>query len=233
MPTPGQIGGGYNPNGTPSSGTNVFLNSWNPTSGIGPVSIHFARPQATVTFDLFAYLSASGTSVPITLKANGSVVGTRLLTNADAIIGGTNPGQLGGRFRIQSSLTFQSAGHWTQSTLRRWLRNRQLEPQPASDTPGTTCRHKSGNRADTLADNHPRSGRIRKLDSERRGGPMDGRFESGVAHRCTSCPSNHGDCSHGIGTPRFAIDSRHRDRGRQAIHRLSSCHFSGSAICTG
>ena len=106
MPTPGQIGGGYHPNGTPNTGDNVVLNSWNPTTGIAPASLYFATPQANVTFDLFAYLNASGTSVPVTLRANGSVVGTRLLTNADAIIGGTNPGQLGGRFRIQSSLPF-------------------------------------------------------------------------------------------------------------------------------
>ena len=106
LPTPGQVGGGYNPNGTPNSGTNVVLNGWSPTFQIGPVGVHFANPQTNITFDLFAYLNVSGTSVPVTLRAQGSVVGTRTLTNADAIIGGTTPSQLGGRFRIQSGVPF-------------------------------------------------------------------------------------------------------------------------------
>ncbi len=101
MPTPNQIGGGYNPDGTPNTGNIVVLNSWNPTPGLEPLSIHFARPQGNVTFDLLAYLNVSGTSVPVTLWANGTVNGTQLLTTSNAIIGGTNRTPLSGRFQFR------------------------------------------------------------------------------------------------------------------------------------
>src|SRR5262245_2644816 len=103
------IGGGLNPDGTPS-GTNVVIIDINHSCcvPIAPMTLTFDLDQTDVTFDLFAQVNVLGTALPIVLRnAGGAVVSQFQLTNANAIIGG-DLFFLAGRYRVTSATAFRS-----------------------------------------------------------------------------------------------------------------------------
>lgn len=104
------VGGGYNPDGSLNTGTQVILMSVAPGGyPVTPLRIRFDRPQSYITFDLFAQINVIGSAAPVTLHdAEGNVVRSFVLTYQDAIIGGFSPTFLGGRFLVTAPVPFSS-----------------------------------------------------------------------------------------------------------------------------
>ncbi len=104
------VGGGYNPDGSLNTGTQVVLQSIAYTGyPVSPVRIRFDRSQTYITFDLFAQIGTIGSAAPVTLRdAQGNIVRSFTLTYLDAILGGFSPTFLGGRFLVTSAIPFSS-----------------------------------------------------------------------------------------------------------------------------
>lgn len=138
---PMQLGGGFQPDGTPDPDDNSMLISLGALtecpateSGLAPLTIVFATGQTSVSFDIWMQVYELGESFPVDLlDSSGTPFSTMTLTPADAVI---PVPPVGGRFVISSGtayyglrigLTTTSSG----ATGGFFLDNLSFDPEPA------------------------------------------------------------------------------------------------------
>jgi hypothetical protein len=107
------VGGGLDPDMALGNASNNAVLRGSSSGVLSPVVLRFDSQQTSVRVDVYANINFSGTSVPVTLRRAGVVVGSLTLTSANAVTYTGTAGQLGGRWLLQTS----GAGTFDEATL--------------------------------------------------------------------------------------------------------------------